>query len=114
MDPLAELKLHVDALTTAVKANPKFFASVIHYMEQLRESLSQGGSPLTYEELKILTDKIEEFWAKWRPSGGGLYIPPRETSDTDKTVKRMNVLIGDMAALDTASFEELVSRLIGQ
>ena len=80
MGPLEELKLYVDAITSAVNANPKFFASVKHYVAQLKQTLSGSKAP-TLAEPQVLTSKIEEFWAQWRPSGEGrLYIPRGETS----------------------------------
>jgi predicted nucleotide-binding protein len=111
MGPLEELKLHVDAIASAISANPKFFASVKHYVAQLKQILA-GPRALTLAELQVLTSKIDEFWAQWRPSGeGGLYIPPRETSDTDNTVQRMQVLVHELSQLDETGFQEVVSRL---
>lgn len=113
MEPLAELRLHVDALATAVDANPKFFASVKHYIAQLKQLLYGPHAP-TRAELEVLVSKIEEFWAQWRPTGGGgFYIPPRETADTDTTVKRMHVLIGQLAGADESAFQEMVKDLFG-
>ncbi len=67
MEPLKELKLHVDALATVVDANPKFFASVKHYVAQLQQLLC-GPNPSSRTDLTVLASKIEEFCAQWRPS----------------------------------------------
>ena len=112
MRPLEELRLHVDALVLAVDANPKFFASVKHYVAQFQQLLLGPKAP-TVAELQVLTTKIEEFWSKWRPSGGdGFYIPPRETEDTDSTVQRLNVLVHDLAILKETEFKDLATRFV--
>jgi len=59
----------------------------------------------------LLARKIEEFYAKWRPSDhpepGVLYIPPRQTSNSDSTVKEINTLVAKLTALDEDSFKAL-------
>jgi len=111
MEPLEELKLHSEALDTAVSVNPKFFASVKHYVAQLKELLSGPRVP-TIADLQMLVSKIDEFWAQWRPRGDGVYIPPRETADTDSTVQRMQVLVRELAKLDDAGFQDMVQRIV--
>ena len=112
MGPLEELKLHIDGLALAVDANPKFFASVRHYVAQLQQLLS-GRKPPTIAELQVLISKIEEFWSQWRASGGdGFYIPPRETADTDSTVQRMQVLLHGLASLSETEFQEIAKRVV--
>jgi len=93
MNPLQELALHAAALNTAVDANPKFFAAVIHYVHRLQQLLTGASGPPTQEELALLAAKLEEFWKQWRPSHESGYIPPREPADTDSTVKpRQNII----------------------
>ena len=112
MGPLEELKLHIDALALAVDANPKFFASVRHYVAQLQQLLNGRKNP-TVAELQVPISKLEEFWAQWRrTSGGGFYIPPRETGDTDSTVQRMQALLGDLATLNESEFQKLAERVV--
>jgi predicted nucleotide-binding protein len=112
MGPLEELKLHIDALALAVDANPKFFASIKHYVTQFQQLLIGPKAP-TVAELQILTAKIEEFWSRWRPSGGeGFYIPPRETADTDSTVQQLNVLVHDLATLQETEFQNLATHFV--
>jgi len=110
MDTLQELRLHVEALAAAVEANGAFFVSVIHYVRRLKQLVEGSGGAVPRSELQVLAGKLEEFWAQWRPSGDGLYIPPRETSDTDSTVRQINLLVGRVAALDEKSFLELVEK----
>jgi predicted nucleotide-binding protein len=109
MNPFEELKLHVGAVGVAVEANPNFFASVLHYVGRLKQLVSEPSAPPTQSELKVLAEKLEEFWTKWRPSGDGGYIPPRETSDTDSTIQKIAALVARLAALDQAEFTELTS-----
>lgn len=112
MGPLEEVRLHVDALALAIDANPKFFASVKHYVAQFQQLLLGPKAP-TVGELQVLTTKIEEFWSKWRPSGGdGFYIPPRETEDTDSTVRRLHILVHDLTTLEKTQFQDLAKRFV--
>ena len=107
MGPLEELKLHIDALAVAVDDNPKFFASVRHYIAQLQQLFSGSRVP-TLAELQVLIAQVEAFWSHWRPSGdSGMYIPPRETADTDQAVQRMQKLLRDLASLKETEFRRL-------
>lgn len=110
MEPFEELKLHVNAVASAVTAKPKCFASVKHYIAQLQELLRGPHAP-TVTELQVLCSKLEEFWSKWRPSGDGFYIPPRETADTDSAVQRIQVLVRELADLDRSEFQKMASRV---
>src|SRR3989442_438653 len=112
MDPLQELRLHVQALAAAVEANGAFFASVIHYVRRLKQLVEGSGGAVSRSELQVLAGKIEEFWAQWRSSGESFYIPPRETSDTDSTVRQINLLVGRVAALDENSLWEFVEKAV--
>jgi len=111
MNPLQELRLHVEALSVAVDANAKFFASVIHYVRRLRQLLNESLDELGQSELQVLSSKIDEFYRRWRPSGGGLYIPPRETSDTDSTVRHISAIVSNLVSLDLKSFDSLFEEL---
>lgn len=112
MGPLEELRLHIDALRSAVEANPKFFASVRHYVAQLQQLLKGPREP-TIAELQILISKIDEFWSQWRPAeSDGFYIPPRETADTDATVTRMQALLSSLETLEPREFQQMARRAI--
>jgi len=106
---LNELKLHSEALASAVEANPKFFASILHYVRRLKELLTSSQSELSKNELRIVSGKIEEFFQKWRPSGNGLYIPPREAEDADPTVREINSLVAKLGSLPDSEFLALLS-----
>lgn len=114
MNVVEELKLHIDALANVVEQDPKFFASIIHYVRQLKELIRAPRESVSQAEFKLLARKIEEFYAKWRPSNlpepGLLYIPPRQTSDSDPTVKEINTIVAKLTALDEDSFKALFPR----
>lgn len=105
---LDELRLHAEALEAAVEADQKFFSSIIHYVRRLKQLLSAGRAELTQHELIAISKKIEEFFAKWRPTGNGLYIPPRQTSDTDPIVKEINTLISKLISVPEIEFAKLI------
>jgi predicted nucleotide-binding protein len=114
MNLVDELRIHVDALASAIEQNPKFFASIKHYVKQLRQLVRAPREQVSQSEIEILAKKIEEFFDKWRPgesSSGVLYLPPRETSDSDPTVTEINTLVAKLAAMDENSFKELFPSL---
>jgi hypothetical protein len=96
-----ELKILVAALHHVVNSDKKFFNSIAYYVERLNQSLSQPNEQIKIDEIKILGNKIEEFYERWRPSDSSdsvLFIPPRQTSDSDKTVQDITALINKLEA----------------
>lgn len=114
MNQLVELRLHVEALKFAVDQNPTFFASIAHYVRRLEDLLNANAEQLSQAELKLLANRIEEFYSEWRPSNtpGVLYIPPRETSDTDPIVQQINSIVASVCNLEEEVFEELRMSLL--
>ena len=110
MNKLDQLRLHVLALATAVEQNNKFFASIIHYVQQFKKLVTSSPSQITQTELQLLARKIEEFYRRWRPSGDGIYIPPRETADTDSTVQEINQLVTAIAKMTEEEFQSLIPK----
>lgn len=108
MNPLNELKLHVESLATTVEHDPKFFASVVHYVRKLCEILSSGGPRLSVDEIGVLARKLEEFWAKYRPTGSGWYIPPSQTSTTDGIIHEISQLVAKLKQLSTEEWTALL------
>jgi hypothetical protein len=78
-------------------------------VERLQQLLTGSGEPPTRGELALLAEKLEKFWKKWRPSDGG-YIPPRQTADTNSTVRQINALVRSLLSLDQASFKQLLEQ----
>src|ERR1044071_7733181 len=114
MNLVEELRIHVDALASVIEQNPKFFASIKHYVKQLQQLVRAPREQVSQSEIELLMKKIEEFFARWRPgkpSPGVLYVPPRETSDSDPTVKEINTLVAKLMAMDENSFKELFTSL---
>jgi hypothetical protein len=99
-----ELRLHAQALRTAVESDPKFFAAVIHYVRQFDDLLSGRLKQPSKEELSVISSKIEEFFRRWRPSGQGLYIPPRQAADSDAMVTDINAIVARLRKLSDEEF----------
>ena len=100
MNKFEELKFNVEALLHAVKEDKKFFASIYNFVEKLNALATNQAHEAKKEEIRFLAQKIESFFNDYRPSGGGLYIPPQQTSQSDDTVKdiyRLSKEIGDMS-----------------
>jgi predicted nucleotide-binding protein len=110
MDELSELRLHVLALATAVGQNRKFFASINHYVDRFKEIVTKPAPDVSQSEVQLLARKIEEFYRQWRPTGDLLYIPPRETADTDPTVREINQLVDRLANLSEGEFKALLPK----
>lgn len=100
MNLLQSLKLHAGALKVAVEQDPKFFASVIHYVRRLEEALGKDARNLSLAELEVIGRALEDFWIKWRPRGDRLYISPRVVADTDGAVSEIWHLIKQIKRLN--------------
>lgn len=114
MNVVDELRIHADALAGAIGQNPKLFASIKHYVQQLQQLIRASREQVSQSEIELLAKKIEEFFARWRPgkpSPGVFYVPPRETSDSEPTVREINRLVAMLAAMDENSFKELFPSL---
>ena len=107
MNQLEELKIHASALSTAVEQDSKFFASIRHYVHQLVRLAGSPREEASQDELLLVVNAIEKFFAKWRPSPGVLYIEPRQTSDCQDTVKRLKILADELSSLDKTEFSAL-------
>jgi predicted nucleotide-binding protein len=105
MSLIDELKLHAQALRTAVEADSKFFAGIIHYVRQLDALLAGKAGTPSKKDLLIITTKIEEFFKRWRPSGDdSSYIPPQQTSDSDNIVQDINRIVAEIERLPNDQF----------
>lgn len=100
--------LHAKALVRAVEQDPTFFVSIAHYAERLNWILGNGVGELTQDELRVVAERIEDFFAKWRPTGDGLYIPPRQAENADPIVQEINRIVRNLVTLDEAEFQALV------
>lgn len=113
MNLLQELRLHAEALKTAVEQDPKFFAAVNHYASRLREITASPGSETSQAELALIGEKLERFWSQYRPRGDGLYIPPAQASRSDSTVSDIYALTRRIKAMPEADFAASLASLGG-
>lgn len=107
MNRLEELKFNVEALFHAVDQDKKFFSPIYNFVEKLNVLLSTKIVEAGKEELLFLAQKIESFFAQYRPSGDGLYIPPMQTSMNDDTVKDIYRLSKELATFTDEQFIDL-------
>lgn len=107
MNQLEQLNLNVDGLYHAVKEHKKFFAAIFSFVEKLHNQLLNNVAEVRKEEILFLAEKIETFFADYRSSPGTLYIPPNETSQSDKVVKEIYKLATIIASLPDEEFESL-------
>lgn len=94
-----ELELLSEALWESIKSDLKFFAPIQVFVKKLSEvDFSQPDSLL---DIKMYSDKIEEFFLRYRPrsSPGTLYFPPAQTSTNAATVKRINIIVQELYSL---------------
>ena len=110
MNLINELNIHADALSEAINENPKFFASIKHYVHLLKDATQPNRGKVSQDELRLLAGKIEHFFSQYRSSGyreGIIYIPPSETSNSDTTVKEINGLVGKLSSMSEEAFDAL-------
>lgn len=81
---IKELQLLSEALWESVKTDLKFFAPIHVFVKRLSETDYTDINSLS--EIKMYSEKIEEFFSRYRSSGLDFYIPPSQTSANDTTV----------------------------
>lgn len=94
---IKELQLLSEALWESVKTDLKFFAPIQVFVKKLSEIDYTDSENL--QDIKMYSDKIEEFFSRYRSSGDGFYIPPSQTSMNDTTVKTIYRLSGQLSKL---------------
>lgn len=108
---LKELQILSEALWEAVKSDLSFFSSIQAFSRKLAEYDFSELTTDDMSEIQLYSDKIEEFFAKWRPSGDGLYIPPHQTSNNDDTVKKIYKLTSDLSRLSSEQLSKEVESI---
>lgn len=88
---LREIQLLSEALWGAVKLDSKFFASISQFVKELSEVNYHNLDKNKIAEIGLFVTHIENFFSKYRDSGNTdiFYIPPRQASSNDDTVKRI-------------------------
>lgn len=109
MNKLEELRFNVEALFHAVKEDKKFFAAIYNFVEKLNTLLTDNIGHAKSKEVEFFAGKIEAFFKDYRPSGGGLYLPPSQTSQSDDLVKDIYHLTKELVKLSDYDFEKLKS-----
>ncbi|MBL0273599.1 MAG: hypothetical protein IPQ06_11155 [Chitinophagaceae bacterium] len=95
---IKELQLLAEALWESVKTELKFFAPIQVFVKKLSEI--DFTEPSNFEDIKMYTEKIEEFFNRYRPTPtSGLYFPPSQTSTNDTTVKTIYQLVKQLNSL---------------
>ena len=95
---LKELQLLSEALWVSVKSDLKFFSPIQVFVKKLSEVDFSDASSIT--DIKMYSDKIEEFFKRYRPTpNSGLYFPPAETSTNDTTVKTIYNIVQQLNSL---------------
>jgi predicted nucleotide-binding protein len=95
---IKELQLLAEALWVSVKTDLNFFAPIQVFVKKLSEIDYTDPSNLEY--IKMYSEKIEEFFKRYRSTpNSGLYIPPVQASRNDTTVKTMYRLVNQLSSL---------------
>jgi predicted nucleotide-binding protein len=102
---LKELQLLSEALWESVKSDLKFFSPIQVFVKRLSEVDYSDQTSLS--DIKMYSDKIEEFFKRYRRTASSeLYFPPAQTSANDTTVKSIYNIVQQLYAL---SKEELLT-----
>jgi predicted nucleotide-binding protein len=95
---IKELKLLSEALWESVKSDLKFFAPIQVFVKKLSEVDFTDATSIT--DIKMYSDKIEEFFNRYRRTpDSGLYFPPAQTSTNDTTVKTIHNIVQQLNSL---------------
>lgn len=97
---LKELQILSEALWEGIKVDLKFFASISTFVKKLAEFSFANLKKDDLAEIRIYVNNIEDFFSRYRSSGGG-YIPPVVTSRIDPTVKRINEIFKQLDKMDS-------------
>lgn len=93
-----ELQILSEALWASVKNDLKFFSPIQVFVKKLAEVDYSDSS--NFEEIKMYSEKVEEFFNRYRPTPtSGIYFPPSQTSTNDTTVKTINRLVTQLELL---------------
>lgn len=100
---LKELQLLSESLWESVKIDLVFFSPIQVFVKRLSEV--DYSDPTSLSDIKMYSDKIEEFFKPYRPTANsGLYFPPRQTVKNNTTVESIYRIVRH---LDSLSKEEL-------
>jgi hypothetical protein len=90
-----------------METDKTFFGPVIHYVKELKRSLSLPSTQVSKSSLVTRARKMKEFWDSYKsndPTPGFLYIPPAQTSNTQRTVDEIYGLVTKLTTLPDDQF----------
>jgi len=107
---IKELQILTEALWESVKKNLDFFSSISSFVKKMAEFNYSDLTKNDLLEISIYINNIESFFSRYRSSGSSssLYIPPKQTSTNDSTVKRIGAIV---KSLDQMSEQELEAQI---
>jgi hypothetical protein len=101
---IRDLRLHVDALQSAMESDKKFFAAIIPYVNQLARVVRLPSTEVTKSMFVAPLKRLLDFYADYQAEPGTLYFPPVETSNTEDIVKEIADLITKLTTLSDDQF----------
>ena len=72
-----------------MKTDLKFFSSIQEFVRKLSEFDFTELNEESIKELVFYSEKIEEFFDRYRSTGDGFNILPNQTSSNDQNVKQI-------------------------
>ena len=96
---IKEIQLLSEGLWESVKTDLDFFSSIQTFVRKLAEFDFTDLDKESIKELIIYSQKINDFFERYRSSGDGFYIPPHQTSANNETVKQIFQLINRLNQL---------------
>ena len=111
---IKELQLLSQNLWKAVEYDLRFFSPIQTFVKNLSDFNYVELKKENLVELLLYGNKIEEFFKEYRPipNSGTLYIPPKQTSDNDSTVKRIVEIINNLNSLNENDLQNEINQMI--
>ena len=108
---IKELQLLSEGLWESVKTDLKFFSSIQTFVRKLSEFDFTELNEESIKELVFYSEKIEEFFDRYRSTGDDFYIPPNQTSSNDQNVKQILQLTTKLKGLSPDSLKEVQNKI---
>jgi hypothetical protein len=105
MNSVQDLRVHVDALLSAMESEKKFFAAVVSYVKELARVVRLPRTEVTKPLLATPTTQLIQFYTRYIPSTPGSgYISPVVISNTKATVQEISDLVTKLTSLSDDEF----------
>lgn len=100
-----ELQLLSEALWESIKTDLRFFAPIQVFVKRLSEV--DYTNPESLHDIKMYSEKIDEFFNRYRAKpGSSIYIPPTQTSKNNTTVKSISRLTSQLISLSETEIQK--------